>query len=33
MVFVTRYFFYGERGVGVSVVRVARWGRIENYMA
>ena len=24
---------YGERGVGASVARAARWGRIENYMA
>ena len=24
---------YGERGVGTSVARAARWGRIENYMA
>ena len=24
---------YGERGVGASVARAARWGRIENYRA
>ena len=29
----TRYPPYGERGVGASVARAARWGRIENYMA
>lgn len=29
----TRYPPLGERGVGASVARAARWGRIENYMA
>lgn len=29
----TRYPPSGERGVGASVARAARWGRIENYMA
>ena len=29
----TRYPPVGERGVGASVARAARWGRIENYMA
>lgn len=33
MVSATRYPPYGERGVGASVARAARWGRIENYMA
>ncbi|MGL5477233.1 MAG: 2-keto-3-deoxy-L-rhamnonate aldolase [Citrobacter braakii] len=29
----TRYPPLGERGVGASVARAARWGRIDNYMA
>lgn len=29
----TRYPPLGERGVGASVARAARWGRIEDYMA
>ncbi|ADO47736.1 2-keto-3-deoxy-L-rhamnonate aldolase [[Enterobacter] lignolyticus] len=29
----TRYPPLGERGVGASVARAARWGRISNYMA
>jgi len=29
----TRYPPVGSRGVGASVARAARWGRIENYMA
>lgn len=29
----TRYPPEGVRGVGASVARAARWGRIENYMA
>ena len=29
----TRYPPLGTRGVGASVARAARWGRIENYMA
>lgn len=28
-----RYPPVGERGVGASVARAARWGRVENYMA
>ena len=28
----TRYSPLGERGVGASVARAARWGRIDNYM-
>ncbi|MFD1800891.1 2-keto-3-deoxy-L-rhamnonate aldolase [Mixta tenebrionis] len=33
MVAATRYPPAGVRGVGASVARAARWGRIENYMA
>ena len=33
MVSATRYPPLGERGVGASVARAARWGRIDNYMA
>jgi 2-dehydro-3-deoxy-L-rhamnonate aldolase len=29
----TRYPPQGVRGVGASVARAARWGRVENYMA
>lgn len=29
----TRYPPLGQRGVGASVARAARWGRVENYMA
>ncbi|MFG6654004.1 2-keto-3-deoxy-L-rhamnonate aldolase [Scandinavium sp. M-37] len=29
----TRYPPLGVRGVGASVARAARWGRVENYMA
>jgi len=29
----TRYPPAGTRGVGASVARAARWGRVENYMA
>ncbi|WP_437890371.1 2-keto-3-deoxy-L-rhamnonate aldolase [Phytobacter sp. V91] len=29
----TRYPPLGTRGVGASVARAARWGRVENYMA
>ena len=29
----TRYPPLGERGVGASVARAARWGRVEHYMA
>ena len=29
----TRYPPVGTRGVGASVARAARWGRVENYMA
>ncbi|WJV54574.1 2-keto-3-deoxy-L-rhamnonate aldolase [Pectobacteriaceae bacterium CE90] len=29
----TRYPPHGIRGVGASVARAARWGRVENYMA
>ncbi|MBJ3617517.1 2-keto-3-deoxy-L-rhamnonate aldolase, partial [Salmonella enterica subsp. enterica serovar Weltevreden] len=29
----TRYPPLGQRGVGASVARAARWGRIDNYMA
>jgi 2-dehydro-3-deoxy-L-rhamnonate aldolase len=29
----TRYPPEGTRGVGASVARAARWGRVENYMA
>lgn len=33
VVMATRYPPLGERGVGASVARAARWGRIGNYMA
>ncbi|MGE1560442.1 2-keto-3-deoxy-L-rhamnonate aldolase [Pantoea septica] len=33
LVAATRYPPAGTRGVGASVARAARWGRVENYMA
>lgn len=33
LVSATRYPPTGVRGVGASVARAARWGRVENYMA
>lgn len=32
VVLVICYFFIGSCGVGVGVVRVVCWGRVENYM-